>query len=212
MCPSRNILKASKTKRIKKKKKDSVWALLSGYTMGKNNGWLIWEYPYFCTERSKHHTTIASDQHLFKNKRNDGTDLLTNILYSHMTSNVWKIETLDCSEFYNGKWLLKERCYVAFSLFHQVQLWATDGSYMDTEVSANHNLSIQLSPGSWGAHPWDRQLLRDGFREEGSAPERQVHWALRLERWVQGRGVSPGKTGALASRAKTEVEGATGAG
>lgn len=59
LCPSRNILKASKTKRIKKRGGDSVWALLSGYTMGENNGWLIWEYPCFCTESSKHHTTIA---------------------------------------------------------------------------------------------------------------------------------------------------------
>lgn len=33
-----------------------------------------------------------------------------------------------------------------------------------------------------------------------------------LERWAQGRGFSPGKRGAQASRDKTEVEGATGAG
>lgn len=187
MCPSRNILKASKTKRIKKKKKKirfgPFWVVTQWEGIISDSFGSI---PAFALKGLSITPTTASDQRLLENKRNDGTDLLTHILYNHMTSNVCKIETPDRLEFYNRKWLLKERWYVAFSLFHQVQLWATNCSYIDTEVSSNHNLSIQLSPDSWGAHPWDCQPLRDGF--------------------------SPGKTGALASRAKTEVEGATGAG
>lgn len=99
-----------------------------------------------------------------------------------------KIKTLDCSEFHNRKWLLKDRWHVALSLFHQVQLWAT-------EVSSNHSPRIQLSSGSWGAHPWDCQPLRDGLRKEGeggAAQERQVHWTEISK----------------ASRTRTEVEGA----